>query len=100
MPTLEQAAKRVAKTSFEEVTTEPEVYGICEPWQSIQEWIDFELDGAGPEELMRDFGITYGEASNVLQRAMKEYATLEELNAPFPAWDRDHGHLSNEDENP
>lgn len=79
--TLQQAAMEIAAQSYHEVTTEPEAYGVERPWRSIQEWVDFELDGDGPQELMRRFGIDFKSAARELAGAMWSYADLDELNA-------------------
>ena len=81
MATIQQVAAEIAAQSFHEVTTEPAAYGIKRPWVSVQEWIDFELNGDGPEELMRRFGISFRDAARELAGAMMATATLEDLNA-------------------
>ena len=78
--TLEQAAVEIARQSFLEVTTEPEAYGVEGPWRSIQEWVDFELNGDGPYQLTREFHVNFREAARALTVAMLGLATLEELN--------------------
>lgn len=83
MRTLEQAAAEIARQSYREVTTEPEAYGITRPWRSVQEWINFELDGAGPEELVREFRVSFSTAADALTKEMKTFS-LRDLNAGRP----------------
>ena len=87
--TLETAAAELAKQSFTEVTTEPEAYGVERPWRDVQEWIDFELDGDGPLALRQEFGVSFKEAASALTDAMRQLASLEQLNANLaesPDW--------------
>lgn len=81
MMTLDQAAEQIARQAYAEVTTEPAAYGIERPWRSVREWIDYELDGDGPQVLMRVRRISFKQAAAALERAMARIATLAELNA-------------------
>jgi hypothetical protein len=72
MMTLQQAAEQIAAQSLHEVTTEPEAYGFSP--NTVREWIDFELDGDGPQALMRVHGCSFREAAAALTEAMTALA--------------------------
>jgi len=83
MRTIETVAAAMARQSFDDVTMEPQAYGINSPWNNIQEWIDFESHGDWIRELCREFDVSHREALSALTEAMRACATLEELNAPW-----------------
>src|SRR5262249_42582318 len=84
--TLEAAARRYAESAYAETIRDPKAYGIDEPWNSIQEWIDFELAGDAEDEVRRwcrEFQVDYQTASAVLVAQCRALADLKALNAPF-----------------
>jgi hypothetical protein len=72
MMTLQQAAEQIAKQSLHEISTEPEAYG-CNP-NTVREWIDWELEGDGPQALMRIHKCSFLQAAAALTEAMNALA--------------------------
>ena len=75
--TLRERAMAYAKIALRDITDAPWAYGINEPWSSINEWIDFELDG--------DAGDVFAtpEERDAITQALWDVADLDTLNAPF-----------------
>jgi hypothetical protein len=66
-----------AREALRQITDEPDIYGITKPWGSVEEWINFELEGATGDDFRTE------EQRNSIIAAMRTVATLEELNHPF-----------------
>jgi len=77
--TLQARATEYAKDAMEEVILDPKAYGIHNPWDSVEQWINFEMAGDAGDTFKTD------EEREAIEAAMRDVATLERLNTPFEA---------------
>jgi hypothetical protein len=74
---IAELARFYAIVALEEVASHPEDYGITEPWKSVGDWVDYEMQGDAGEQFTTD------EERRAVIAALKEVADLKILNAPF-----------------
>lgn len=72
-------------TAVNQITEDPSAYGVNAPFESVEDFIDFEFEGDAFDEARRiavKFRITRNEACEALTAAYQAYS-LEEINAGF-----------------